>query len=207
MDAKSTSILCDGCGLPASPEHIAVRMKRLELVTRFRPIHIQVLFVALDPMPCPEDEFYRPPESRQFFDSLLSALDISTQAESNAAEADAANLLEFQRRGYYLTYLSECPLPRSHLASESAARERILRLAPTLIKRIRFNYQPKHVALLGTNLSPLIEIFEQSGMAPLLLLDQGRPLTVPSAGDAPSLFLFQRTVNIETSRATYSSGV
>jgi hypothetical protein len=211
MDANSSSILCDGCGLPASPEHIAARMERLELVTRFRPIHIQVLFVSLDPMPRPEDEFYRPPESRQFFDSLLSAVDISTPAESNAAESAAANLLEFQRRGYYLTYLSECPLPPAHSASKSAensaASECISRLASTLVKRIRFNYRPKHVALLGTNLTPLIEIFESAGIAPLLLLDQGRPLTVPSAGDAPSLFLFQRTVNIDTSRAPYLSGV
>ena len=211
MDANTTSIMCDGCGLPASPEHIAARMERLELVTRFRPIHIQVLFVALDPMRRPEDEFYRPPESRQFFDCLLSALDISTQAESNAAEAAAVNLLEFQRRGYYLTYLSECPLPLAQSTSQSAdgsaASECISRLAPTLVKRIRFNYKPKHVALLGTNLSPLIEIFEQAGISPLLLLDQGAPLTVPSAGDAPSLFLFQRTVNIDTSRAPYLSGV
>ena len=211
MDANSNSILCDGCGLPASPEHIAARMERLELVTRFRPIHIQALFVALDPMPRPEDEFYRPPESRQFFDSLLSALDISTDVESNPAEAAAANLLEFQRRGNYLTYLSECPLPLPNSTRENAdgsdASEYISRLAPTLVKRIRFNYKPKHIALLGTNLSPLIEIFERAGIAPLLLLDQGRPLTVPSAGDAPSLFLFQRTVNIATSRAPYLSGV
>jgi hypothetical protein len=211
MDATSISIACDGCGLPASPEHIAARMERLELVTRFRPIHIQVLFVALDPMPRPQDEFYGPPESRQFFDSLLSALDISTHAEPNPAEAAAANLLEFQRRGYYLTYLSECPLPVPNSTSENAdgraASECISRLAPTLVKRIRFNYKPKYVALLGTNLTPLIEIFEQSGIASLLLLDEGAPLTVPSAGDAPSLFLFQRTVNIDTSRAPYLSGV
>src|ERR1700731_5510069 len=87
MHASASSILCDGCGLPASPEHLAARMQLLELVTRFRPIHIHVLFVALDPMPRPQDEFFRPPESRQFFDSLLSALDVSTHAESNAAAA------------------------------------------------------------------------------------------------------------------------
>lgn len=211
MDATSISIACDGCGLLASPKHIAARMERLELVTRFRPIHIQVLFVALDPMPRPQDEFYGPPESGQFFDSLLSALDISTHAKPNPAEAAAANLLEFQRRGYYLTYLSECPLPVPNSTSENAdgraASECISRLAPTLVKRIRFNYKPKHVALLGTNLTPLIEIFERSGIASLLLLDEGAPLTVPSAGDAPSLFLFQRTVNIDTSRAPYLSGV
>jgi hypothetical protein len=131
--------------------------------------------------------------------------------ESNPAGAAAANLLEFQRRGYYLTYLSECPLPLPNSTSEnadgSAANECISRLASTLVKRIRFNYKPKHVALLGTTLSPLIEILEQAGMGPLLLLHEGAPLTVPSAGDAPSLFLFQRTVNKDTSRTTYSSGV
>jgi len=99
------SILCDGCGLTASSEHTAARMERLELATRFRPIHINVLFVALEPMQRPEDDFYRPPESRDFFDSFLSALDITP-------ETGNANLLEFQRRGYYLTYLSECPVTR-----------------------------------------------------------------------------------------------
>jgi hypothetical protein len=190
MGANSTSILCDGCGLAASPEHIAARVERLEWATRFRPIHIHVLFVALEPMPRPEDDFYRPPESRDFFDSFLSALDISSDPGNGADnEAGTASLLEFQRRGYYLTSLSECPVTPEHSASlgqrddESAARESISRLAPTLIKRIRFNYKPKHVALLGANLSPLIEIFEHAGTDPLLLLNQERlPLTIPECG-------------------------
>ncbi len=285
--------MCDGCGLPASPEHIAARMERLELVTRFRPIHIHLLFVAFDPMPRLEDDFYKPPESRDFFDSFLSAMnispdaegrgphpetaDISSQAESTGRDAGPAMLLEFQRRGYYLTYLSECPVTPEHSAdvhaarrsrdqdqlqrlkptegesgsaglkpgpprrSEtsthgttnvevkrevtnlgiahgaadsgfdgaqvSAARECISRLAPTLIKRIRFNYRPKHVVLLGTQLSPLIEVFEDAGLGPLLLLDRGAPLTIPGTGDGSSLTLFRRAVNIETPFATTSSGL
>jgi len=190
MDTNSTPILCDGCGLAASAEHIAARMERLELATRFRPIHVNVLFVALQPMPRPEDDFYRPPESRDFFDSFLSALDI-------APEDANAKLLEFQRRGYCLTYLSECPVTPQDSASpgrmqgkpgagqktgDSAARECISRLAPTLVKRIRFNYKPKHVALLGTDMEPLIEIFEHAGIGALLLLGQGPPLTSPGCG-------------------------
>ena len=194
MAENSTAILCDGCGAPASPEHIAARMQRLELVTKFRPIHIHVLFVALAPMPRPEDDFYGPPESRDFFDALLSELNISSSAEKIRAEpiglkSDAEKLLEFQRRGYYLTYLSECPLPSqfpagvaSNQENQSVAREYISRLAHTLIKRIRFNYKPKHVALLGTNLTPLIPFFEQAGIAPLLLLNHGAPLTLPGLG-------------------------
>jgi hypothetical protein len=41
------AILCDGCGQPATPEHIAERIHRLELATRYRPIHIQVLWLIL----------------------------------------------------------------------------------------------------------------------------------------------------------------
>jgi len=171
MNMNSASILCDGCGLPASPGHIAARLARLELATRFRPIHIDTLFVALQPMPRLEDDFYRPADSRNSFDAFLSALDILPVArtpgrEGNGREADISRLLEFQRRGYYLAYLSECPLPLEEDAN--MARACVARLASTLIKRIRFNYKPKHIAALGTELDPLIEIFREAGMSPLL---------------------------------------
>jgi hypothetical protein len=270
MELKVFSIVCDGCGLPASPEHIAARMERLELVTRYRPIHVHVLFIALAPLPRLEDEFYRPPELRDFFDSFLSALNILPGAEgrgvrletaevrprteSNGPDAGPAMLFEFQRRGYYLAYLSECPVTPEHSgnldtargshnqaqlqrlkptegdlgsaglkpgppggsensardavdlgidsAQVNAARECISRLAGTLIKRIRFNYRPKRVVLLGTHLSPLLGVFEDAGLGSLLLLDRGAPLTIPSTGDGASLDLFRRAVNIETSCAT-----
>src|SRR5260370_8364177 len=127
MDTNSTPILCDGCGLAASAEHIAARMERLELATRFRPIHVNVLFVALHPMPRLEDDFYRPPESRDFFDSFLSALnilpdaerrdlgletaEIGPQTESNGRDGGPGMLLEFQTRVNYLPSFSPSPLP------------------------------------------------------------------------------------------------
>ena len=199
MNANSTLILCDGCGFSASPEHIAARIERLEQATRFRPIHINVLFVALEPMP----------HLRNLVDSLLSALNHSDfsgsdgagptkavpessvhlassgpkpQDELGGTEETTAKLLEFQKRGYYLSFLSECPITVRNSASherretdESVMRECISRLAPTLIKRIRFNYKPKHVALVGGSLRPLIEVFEDAGIGPLLLLDRGVP--------------------------------
>jgi hypothetical protein len=216
MDVFSSAIVCDGCGLPASAAHIAARVERLELVTRFRPIHIHTLFLALEPMARPEDDFYGPPESREFFDSLLAAVGISAdEAKSltgpDGTGPDAAKLLEFQRRGYYLTYLSECPTTPRHSAhsstDESAERDCISRLTPTLIKRIRFNYKPKHVALLGANMGPLIDVFEQAGISALLLLDDGRPLTLPEGGDTSSLARFRKAVRLETPRAATSSGV
>src|SRR5215472_9195783 len=72
MTTSSASMLlpCDGCGLPATQEHIGARIRRLELATQYRPIHIGILFVALAPPPRPEGDFYAPAQSREFSDSF-----------------------------------------------------------------------------------------------------------------------------------------
>jgi hypothetical protein len=77
-------ILCDGCGQPASEEHFARRIRRLELATRFRPIHIQILFLAEAPPPRLENYFYSPNDNRDsrtglshvLFDELMRGLGI-----------------------------------------------------------------------------------------------------------------------------------
>lgn len=187
MQSSANSIVCDGCGRPASPDHIAGRVARLERATRFRPVHMNVLFVALAPMTRPEDDFYGPPQSSAFFESLMDALDITPLAaevprESDRTRDQSARLAEFQRKGYYLSYLSECPI----LDETDSVAAAISTLGPALIRRIRFNYKPKHIALLGSNMAPLIGILEKAGMGTLLLLHGGQPLTLPQAGDLPA---------------------
>jgi hypothetical protein len=198
---------CDGCGLPASPRHIAERLRRLELSTRFRPVHIGVLFVALAPPVRPEDDFYGPAESKDFADPFLEALDIRsstdrTTPESNVQAIASARFGEFQRRGYYLAYLSECPLPEGIEPAEST----IARLGPTLIRRIRFNYKPKHVAPLGQELLPLVDMLKVAGIGAILTLDQGQPLPAPRTGDREWMELFQRSVATVVPRDNLSSG-
>ena len=195
MGTSLNYLPCDGCGLPASPDHIAQRLRRLELSTRFRPVHIGVLFVALAPQVRPEDDFYGPAESKEFTDPFLEALEIHSSAEKSAPELDAhatdlASLAEFQRRGYYLAYLSECPIPEN----EEPAASTIARLGPTLIRRIRFNYKPKHIAPLGQELLPLVEMLRSAGTGPVLTLDQGLALPAPRAGDREGLELFRRAL-------------
>jgi hypothetical protein len=207
MKTSSHSLPCDGCGLPASPDHIAERLRRLELSTRFRPIHIGILFVALAPTIRPEDDFYRPAESQEFFDPFLDALEIPAQAEKTAPELDSsgkksARLAEFQRRGYYLAYLSECPIPQGVEPTEST----IARLAPTLVRRIRYNYRPKHIAPLGQELLPLAEMLRVAGIGPILTLDQGLPLPVPQSGRRESMELFRRSVATVSPRENLSPG-
>lgn len=172
MEILRNPILCDGCGLPASPEHLGERVARLELATRFRPIHIQTVFVALSPMIGFENDFYGPPIARNFFDSMMRAAEIVI-----APENDAAKLAEFQHRGYYVSYLSECPIPADRVAADAA----ISRLGPNLVRRIRFNYKPKQIAVLGTTLAPLIEILTTAGLSSLLHADRAQPMAFPEA--------------------------
>jgi hypothetical protein len=192
MNNAFNQITCDGCGLPGSPEHIAERLGRLERATRFRPIHMNILFLALTPLAGPEDDFYGPPQSRVSFDSLMDATGITSAREisppdEDRSASDIASLTEFQRRGYYLAYLSECPISEE---SDSVAAV-ISRLGPTPIRRIQLNYRPKKVALLGKNMAPLIEILGRAALAPALLLDRGEPLKVPETGDFEAQSLFR----------------
>jgi len=207
MGTSPNYLPCDGCGLPASPDHIGDRLRRLELSTRFRPVHIGVLFVALAPSIRPEDDFYGPGEKKEFFEPFLDALEIPLTAEkaapgSDAHLADSARLVEFQHRGYYLAYLSECPIRE---AVEPAAST-TARLGPTLIRRIRFNYKPKLIAPMGQELSPLVDVLRAAGIGPILTLDQGLALPTPRTGDREWLELFQRAVATLAPRENLSSG-
>jgi len=99
------AILCDGCGQPATPEHIAERIRRLELATRYRPIHIQVLFLADAPPPGIENDFYNTAATDgsgilfgwNLAERFFEALDIPS-GPGNRQDC----LAEFQRRGYFL---------------------------------------------------------------------------------------------------------
>ena len=190
MENPSNWVTCDGCGFPASPAHIEERVSRLELATRFRPIHINVLFVAAAPLVRPEDDFYRPPDARKFFDSFMEGLEIAAPGNkprpdlgADPLESDSARLVEFQHRGFYLSYLSECPIAENGDTVSKA----ISRLGSTLLRRIRFNYRPKHIAILGGKLSPLRDIFENAGMSAASL----HVLEAPDKGDAFSITRFK----------------
>jgi hypothetical protein len=188
MEIPSTWVTCDGCGLPASPAHIAERLSRLEIATRYRPIHINVLFVEAAPSARPEDDFYGPPESREFFDPFMAAVEIpaaggGTPAGAESLEGGTGRLVEFQRRGYYLSYLSECPIS----ALDDHVNPAISRLGSTLLRRVRLNYKPKHIAVLGGSLGPLRDIFEKAGIASTLI----HFLETPGNGDAFSITRFR----------------
>jgi hypothetical protein len=180
--------VCDGCGLAASPEHINKRIRRLELATRFRPIHIALLFLAEAPPPCLEDYFYYPAKersertglSRVLFDELMQGAGIREEKWPG----DEARLVEFQRRGFFFADSLECPVEDIVPGlREGTARANAFDLAhrygPTIVKRIQHSYRPKHIVLLSTRTRHLIPILQQARLGDRLLLFQGLPLHFP----------------------------
>ena len=73
---------CDGCGNAVDAEHIRQRIERLELATRYRPVHIQTLLIGATPPARAEEYVY-------------------------ASERQAE---ELQKSGIFLVYAVECPL-------------------------------------------------------------------------------------------------
>jgi len=198
MGIPLIQLACDGCGLPALPEHIAERVHRLELATQFRPVHMGILFIALAPLPGVENDFYASPKDKTFFEPFLEALEIPSSTEKSAREEDnhgkdLARLTEFQRRGFFLACLSECPLPDN----KETVEQIIQRLGPTLVRRIKFNYRPKQIAPLGQELSPLVEMLKEHGLGPVLMGDDGQALPLPCTGVQGWMQLFRRSVTAE----------
>src|ERR1700728_3131303 len=147
--------VCDGCGAQVDDAHIRQRIERLELATRFRPVHISVLLVDAAPPARREDYFYRAtaslsdrsPAGRDYFDALMNSAGVDADAQSN----EEAALAEFQRRGFFLIGAIECA------PANPADTPRIIeRAAPTLLRRVKVSYKPKSIAMLSSATQPLI---------------------------------------------------
>jgi len=191
VSATPQPILCDGCGVAATPEHIRERLARLEVATRFRPIHIGVLFLI--PSPETGQDFYdaspRPPGAREL---LLDALGISAAAATPALReptesgpsSSESRLAEFQRRGFFFASVAECALPAG------AAAQAVERLAPTLVKRIQFSSQPKSVVLLSDALSSLVPLLARAAPG-IRIAPDGQPIPWPRAGNRPAEAAFR----------------
>jgi hypothetical protein len=107
---------------------------------------------------------------------LLEALGIS--ATGKAAEAVHA---EFQRSGFFLTHVLECPLDSDAGQVAEAAALLTKRLQP-VATRIRRSLKPKRVVLISQALGPILE--------KILALELGCPIVL----DGGKLFEFDRTV-------------
>jgi len=175
--------VCDACGSAVDEAHIRRRIERLELATRFRPIHIQFLLLDAAPPVRIEDYFYRVTSdgskrslaTHMFFDELAKC----AGRPAGAGELNEEVVLtEFQRRGFFLAHGVECPLEEVDDPEQA-----LNRLGPTVVRRIQSSYKPKFVAPLGQAMAELIPLLELSGLSDRLILSSGGPFVDPFLGD------------------------
>jgi hypothetical protein len=146
----SVQLICDGCGQFADQVHLARRSKRLENMTRYRPIHVQALFLgAASPAGDANHLYSAESEFRGEGLALLRALGIDP-----AEKSIETVLTDFQRRGYLLAHMLECP----DKSADAKGTEELLekRLTATTV-RIRRSLKPKKIVLIGRELDPFVE--------------------------------------------------
>jgi len=170
-----TNVLaCDGCGQSASPEHIARRLRRLEWTTRYRPVHIGTLLLA-GVSPQADEDFLYAAQFKGEAGRLLEAVGISMTGKS----AEVV-LSEFQRGGFLLTHLLECPLETGQREQQSL-EDLFQKRLPQIVTRIRRSLKPKRVVLISEALAALVDRFSQAELGCPLILDAGKSFALDTA--------------------------
>ena len=194
--------VCDGCRAIVDDAHIRARIERLEMATRYRPIHIQVLLLDAAPFAGPTDFFYheaddlrdRSAESRAYFDALIQCTGENLSRFSRKAEA----LAEFQKQGLFLANVVEC-------AVGANLDEALGQCAPSILKRIQFSYKPKYVALIAPALASIVRSLSQNSWADRLVLNAGAPFDIRSAAGSSGTLDLARDVRARLATAVSSS--
>jgi hypothetical protein len=192
--------VCDGCGAPADDAHIRRRIERLELATRYRPVHIQILFLEAAPPPRPEDYFYRAAAdrsvrslpARMFFDEMAKCAGFPAGVEIDEEKV----LAEFQKRGLFLAWVDECPLEEQPDADGA-----LNRLSSTLLKRIQTSLKPRRILPIGQRIAELLPFLELSGLGERMVLSDGGPFVDPFLGDPQNQAEFGTALGDRLTRA------
>jgi len=167
-------LACDGCGQSATPEHIARRLQRLEWTTRYRPVHIGTLLLG-GVSPEADGDFLYAGKFEGQAGQLLAALGISTAGKP----ADVV-LCEFQRGGFFVTHVLECPFEASPSGQPSCDSLLLQRVTP-ILARIRRSLKPKRVVLISELLAPLTARLSSAELGCPVILDSGKPFDLSSS--------------------------
>jgi hypothetical protein len=173
---------CDGCGQPASAEHIARRLRRLEWTTRYRPVHIGTLLLGA--FPPEEDSEFLYGGSDPFRGEAARVL--KAVGVNYADKTSEAVLADFQRRGFLLTHVLECPLEAVGNGEAPIVDQLLEKRIAAVLSRIRRSLKPKQLVLLSDALGPLTNLFAKQDLGCSLVLDHGKPFLLEEQGADPT---------------------
>jgi hypothetical protein len=107
--------------------------------------------------------------------NVLAACGINTSGKTKEAI-----LSEFQRGGFLLGYVLECPLePESRKAAAVAAL--LQARLPAFLARLRRSFQPKRVASISSKLDPLFAGLTEKDLGCTLVSDGGKSFAFDGA--------------------------
>lgn len=176
---NSDLLLCDGCGQPATPEHTARRLQRLEWATRFRPVHIATLVLGAVSPPADEEFLY----CGKFAGEALALLDAAGISVANKSSETV--LSEFQRGGLFVTYVLDCPLEVNG-GNRLSISDLISRRIPAVAARIRRSLKPKRTFLYASEAAAGISVIADAGLGCPVLLDHGKPFVLRTGTQSAS---------------------
>jgi hypothetical protein len=138
-------------------------------------VHIHTLLLGASSPQVENDFLYSPGgEFRGEAALLLDAVGIATAGKTR----DAAHA-EFQRAGFFLTHVLECPLEGEGSLppdAQAALKERLAAVAT----RIRRSLKPKRVMVIAEQLSPFVDELFALNLGCPVLLDGGKPFRLES---------------------------
>ena len=173
---STIALPCDGCGQAASTQHISRRLQRLEWTTRYRPLHINTLLLG-GVSPREDREFLYSPQGEPCGEArlVLEAAGISATGKSPETVHG-----EFQRRGFLLTHLLECPMERE-AGSVAELAHLFERQLPAVLTRIRRSLKPKRLVLISGVPEKIQERIVAAELGCAILLDRGKPFAFDAA--------------------------
>lgn len=174
-------VTCDGCGQGATSQHIARRLERLEQTTRYRPIHIQAVFLSAQ-SPANADSFLYGAQNR--FQGEAAALLNALQIECVGRAAEAV-LSEFQRKGFFLTHVLECAADEEVDASDLG--EALKKKLPSVLRRIRTSLRPKRVFVISKEMAVLSGDLKTAQAGSEVVRDRDAPFDLEDAGSVMRL--------------------
>ena len=145
-------------------------------MTRYRPIHVgTVLLGAYSPDADSDFLYAQTAEITGEGRHLLNAAGIIATGKTREAI-----LTEFQRSGFLLGYVLECPLePESR--NEAALAGLLKARMPAFLARLRRSFQPKRVASISSKLDPLFAGLTEKDLGCTLVSNGGKSFAFDGA--------------------------
>ena len=161
-------------------------MKRLENMTRYRPIHVQALFLgAMSPV---EDRDHLYSAKETFHGEGAEAL--RAVGIEPGGRSVAVALAAMQRMGFLLTHVLDCPV-----SDTAARREALQSRLPATLARIRRSYKPKRLVLVGAELSECVTQITGAKLDTVIHTQNGQPYEW--AGIGPDLLAKEAAAPLE----------